>query len=99
MSNNILLWEVNVDTDGEAVKGDGGSKQLIIQADNFGGGVVTIQTSFDKIIWVTMIYNGVPAVFPSNISLYLNRIGQGAWIRATLTGSLGASNVSAVLCQ
>jgi hypothetical protein len=94
-----LLNNVSVDTDGIPQPGDGGSKQISIWGADYGGGSVTIQTSPDLITWITLKYGGNPAVFTSNISLKLDKIGQGFYIRATLTGSSGASGVNVDMAQ
>lgn len=94
-----LLNNVSVDTDGTPQPGDGGSKQISIWATNYGGGSVTIQTSPDLVTWITIKYMGSPAVFTSDISLKLDKIGQGMFIRATLTGSSGASGVNVDMAQ
>jgi len=95
-----LLDNVSVDTDGPGIDADGGSKTLSIWADNFGGGSVTIQGSPDGgNTWITLTYGGNPAIFTSNTIRLVNRLGQGMQIRATLTGSTGASNVNADIYQ
>jgi hypothetical protein len=96
----MLLQSVSVDTNGTGIPADGGSKTLSIWADNFGGGSVTIQGSPDGgTTWITLTYGGNPAVFTSNTVRLINRLGQGMQVRATLTGSSGASNVNADLYE
>lgn len=96
----MLLENISIDTDGVGIPADGGSKTLAIWADDFGGGSVTIQGSPNGgNTWVTLTYGGNPAIFTENTVRLVNRLGQGMQIRATLTGSTGASNVNADLYQ
>lgn len=96
----MLLNGVNIDTDGIPVDGDGGNKVFAVWANDFGGGTVTLEASPDGgTTWITLTYGGNPATFTGNTIRLIDRIGQGMKIRATLTGSTGASNVNADLFQ
>lgn len=91
----FLLEDVDVDTNGTGVYGDGGPKPIAIWATNFGGGTVTIQGSPDAgTTWVTLTVDAVDATFTANAIRYVVRIGRGMQIRATLTGSAGADSVN-----
>jgi len=91
-----LLDNVSVDTEGTPARGDGAGKGLAIWADDFGSGSVNIELSPDnKTTWILATIGGNPASFTSNAVRYIIKIGQGQWIRATLTGSTDASNVNA----
>jgi len=97
--NNVLLDKVNIDTNGTYIASNGSEKQLIAEADSFGGGTVNIETSIDGNISIPVTINGFPGTpisFTTNGSVKIF-IGQGAKIRATLTGSSGASNVRVIL--
>ena len=95
-----LLNNVSVDTVGVGPLGDGGNKVLAVWGAAFGGGSVTIEASPDGgTTWITLTYGGNPAVFTTNTIRLLDRIGQGMQIRASLSGSTGASNVNADLFQ
>jgi len=95
-----LLDNVSVDTDGTPVLGDGSGKGLAIWATTWGSGTVTIQVSPDnKVTWITATIGGNPASFTANAVRYIIKIGQGQWIRATLTGSSGAVGVNAETFQ
>jgi hypothetical protein len=95
-----LLDNVSVDTNGDGVRGDGAGKALVIWADNFGGGSVNIEFSPDAgTTWVIGTIGGNPASFTANTTKYIVKIGQSEQIRATLTGSTGASNVNAQISQ
>lgn len=100
MTTLKLLDNVSVDTDGTPDKGLGQGMGLTIWATSFGGGAVNIELSPDNgVTWVLATYGGNPASFTSNITKYIVKIGQGQLIRATLTGSSGASNVNAMIFQ
>lgn len=99
---NNLLDSVSVNTNGSPFPiQDKTIKNIYVSATSFGGGTVTIQWSLDPDaltpIWTTAkdIF-GTDMVFTANknvttLSLY------GAYYRAILTGSSGASNVCARL--
>lgn len=93
-----LLSNVSVDTDGQGFVTDGGSKNLFIFADNFGGGSVTIYASADGgDHWIPLEIGGVPAVFTDQVVKVIDYIAQGMLIKAELSGSSGASGVNAWL--
>lgn len=93
-----LLDNVSIDTDGEPYRGLGAGMAIDIWADDFGGGSVNLELSPDNgNTWIIGEYGGNPASFSTNIAKYIVKIGIGELIRATLTGSTGASNVNAML--
>jgi len=93
-----LLKNVSVDTDGDPVQGDGSKYELDIWATDFGGGSVNIEISPNNgTTWILATYGGNPASFTENKTLHIEKISQGEFIRATLTGSSGADNVNAVI--
>jgi hypothetical protein len=95
-----LLDNVSVDTVGDPIQGDGGSKQISVWATDYGGGEVAIEISPDNgTTWNTLIYNGSPAVFSSNIDIFLFKFAQAVLMRAVLSGSSGAINVNADIYQ
>ena len=95
-----LLDNVSVDTVGDPQQGEGGSKQISVWADDFGGGSVTIEISPDNgHTWNILIYLGNPAIFTSNIDFFLFKFAQGVLLRAVLAGSSGAVNVNADIYQ
>lgn len=93
-----LLDNVSVDVSGDPIEGLGAGMALDIWATSFGGGSVSIELSPDNgTTWITASYGGNPATFTENTAKYIVKIGLGELIRATLTGSTGASNVNAQL--
>jgi hypothetical protein len=96
-----LLQNVSVDTVGAGVLADGSNKTLAVWATtggSFGGGSVTINGSPDGgVTWITLTYNGSPAVFTSNIVLLADRLCTGMMFQAVLSGSSGASHVNAAI--
>lgn len=98
MSQVKLLDAVDVDTVGSGEPGAGGPYNLTVFADNFGGGTVSIEISDDNgSHWVPVTFLGVALLVTTDTSLLINKISQGQLIRASLSGSSGASNVSAIL--
>jgi len=94
------LNNVSVDTTGLAIQGDGGSKVISVWGADFGGGSVALEISPDGgTTWNIMIYKGSPAVFTNNVDLFLVKFPQSYLIRATLSGSTGASGVNADITQ
>ncbi len=95
--NNNLLNNVSVDTIGTpmAVQ-DKVPKNLFIYATDFGGGTVGLQWSLstdNDAVWTTAIDPlGNPIAVTSN-SMYTSLTLYGAFYRAGLAGSSGASNV------
>lgn len=90
----FLLENVSVDTDGTGVGADGGSKTVAVWATDFGSGTVTLQGSPDGgTTWITLTISGSSATFTANAIRMIDRLGQGMQVRATLSGSSGASGV------
>jgi len=95
-----LLEDVSVDTDGTGAKADGGNKTVAIWGTDFGGGTVTLEGSPDSgTTWITLTIGGASATFTANAIRMVDRLGQGMQVRATLTGSSGASGVYAKMYQ
>lgn len=94
-----LLDAVDVDTNGTGVIGDGAERLCHIYATSFGGGTVTLQVSTDGgVAWTTIKQaGGADAAFVADIVVVIALIPSTVLIRATLTGSVAASDVSAVL--
>lgn len=100
MTTQILLDAVDTNTDGAGFDTDGATKTLVVWGDDFGGGTVTVQGSPDKgTTWITLTITGSPVAFTANAIRFLERLGQGLQVRATLTGATSPSNVSAALCD
>ena len=97
----FLLEGVDVDTDGTGVKADGGSKTVAIFATDFGAGTVTLQGSPDGgVTWINLTVGGSAATFTANAIDFIDRLGQGMQIRATLTGADGSTdNVNVKIFQ
>ena len=93
----ILLQNISADTVGEALSGDGKSKQLLVSATDFGGGSVTLEVSLDKTNWAPLTKGGVPAVYTANATDYARVVGMATYIRATLSGSTNPSNLNVFL--
>jgi hypothetical protein len=89
-----LLNNVNVDTVGEplpifATK----PHTLAVQADDLGGGNITIEWSVDADSWDTLIdTSGNLAIYTQNV-LKVNLTFESIYLRATLSGSTNAQNV------
>jgi hypothetical protein len=95
-----LLEDISADANGTGVNADGGGKTVSIWATNFGGGTVTIQGSPDGgTTWITLTEGGVAVAFIANAVRYIDRLGIGMQIRATLVGSAGADSVNVKLFQ
>lgn len=94
-----LLDAVDVDTNGAGVSGDGARRLCHIYAVAFGGGTVTLQMSTNGgTTWTTLIQaDGTDAAFTAAVVIEIALISQSVLIRATLTGSGGASDVTAEL--
>lgn len=93
----VLLDEVDVDTVGDAVAVDGGEHTVVVWGANFGGGTVTIELSPDDgTTWITLQDWSLTNVdFTANEARMIGALGQGLKLRAVLSGSAGASDVSA----
>ena len=100
MSVLKLLDAVDVDTVGAGFNGDGGAKTLTVFADDYGGGTITLQISDDGgTHWVPVTYNGSDFSATADTSREIVKVSQGQLIRATLSGSTAASNVSVYLAS
>jgi len=95
MTQLLLLDGVSTDTAGEPFVVDGGSYTVVIEATSFGGGTVTLQGRYGKSgNWLVLTDNGVPAEYTAGILRVLRSFARGMEIRAILSGSTGASNVT-----
>lgn len=98
MATLFLLQNAIVDTVGAEIQGIGGGKVIQISSANFGGGAVTIEGRLDSSLeWTALTYGGNPAVFTSKQILKLDFWATAMSLRATLSGSSGASAVNVVL--
>lgn len=88
------------DPDGNPVTISGGERQVQIEAKDFGGGTITLQTQIDSRLetWQTVpIQDGGVAEFTQNTISWLKIPTGGTNIKAIFTGSSGASEVTVVL--
>jgi hypothetical protein len=93
-----LLDAVIIDTVGTAIEGIGGQRIIQVSSSNFGGGSVTIEGRLDSDLeWTTLTYGGNPAVFTTKQILKLDFWAATMQLRATLSGSTGATAVTVVL--
>ena len=91
----LLLDSVSDTTEGQAFKGTGATRQIIITADDFGGGSVKLETSVDRINYAPIQYNFDDAVFTENISFTCPVISSQAYIRAVYNQGEGSgSNIT-----
>ena len=95
---NNLLNSVSVDTVGEAEAAqDKIPKNLYIYAEDFGGGTVRVEWSLstdNDAVWTTVTDPLGNPVAVNNNTMYTSLTLYGAFYRAVLSGSTGASNVS-----
>ena len=95
MATIKLLDAVSTDTIGTGVAMDGSGRVLTVYGDNLGGGTISLDISDDNgVHWVPVTYNASPLLLTSFTSREIVRLAQGQLIRASLTGSTGASNVT-----
>jgi hypothetical protein len=94
-----LLDNVAVDTVGTAFRGDGGGKALSVIGNSLGGGSVTVEVSDEsKTYWAPVTFkDGIPFVVTVFAVYKLEKMPQGQYIRASLSGSSGANDVSVIL--
>lgn len=99
MAVKKLLDNVSVDTVGDATRGDGGAKALIIAGDSLGGGTITVEVSDEtQTYWAPATFkDAIPFAVADWGAYKLEKMPQGTYIRASLTGSSGANNVSVIL--
>lgn len=94
----VLLNNVSVDTVSDAYRGYGGPIYVEVYADSFGGGTIFFETSrVGTNKWVP-IYQPSISSPPSTLQVNYNdvisfELPVGFELRASLTGSSGASNV------
>lgn len=92
--SGILLDNVDADETSEEKTFGGGTKVIVVRADDFGGGEVNIQqrVSNDSLARFATI-----ATFTSNGQKILESVKSGIFTRAVLTGSTSPINVFAAL--
>jgi hypothetical protein len=96
----LLLDKVDVDTDGNAVTTVTQPKVLVVWATSYGSGTVSFQISPDSgATWITPSIGGTPCEYTADVVTNLPPIGQGMQVRAVLTGSSGANDVSAAIYE
>jgi hypothetical protein len=91
-----LLDDISTDTVGSAFKTDGGSKTFHCWG-TFGSGTVSLEASSDGTNWTVLSISGTAAEFTTAKVAFIERLGQGMHVRASLSGSSGASGVNAWL--
>lgn len=93
-----LLDAVDANTNGDGFPATGGSKTLAVWGDDFGSGTVTVEASPDGgTTWIGLTITGSPLALTAKGVRFIERLGQGMQVRATLTGATAPSNVSAML--
>lgn len=95
----FLLKSVDTDTVGEIFSQQGNDYTIVIEAENFGGGQVTLEYSISGTIWnaVEDFRGTVIAGITANSIYKVLASGQGLKLRASLALSEGASNVTVAL--
>jgi hypothetical protein len=90
----VLLNNVDVDTDSVVLTSQGGPLYLNVRGDDYGGGTVTVEVRSmnDPDARWNAVLN---ATFTADFSGPRGNVPPGVQLRATLTGSTGASNVFA----
>lgn len=98
MSKDFLLENISVDTVGTPIFGDGAEKSLTVWGTAFGGGAVTLDISDNGSDFVPVTENGGNIIsFTANTSRVILKIPSTQLVRASLTGSAGASGVNVVM--
>jgi hypothetical protein len=94
-----LLDKVSTDTVGDAFSGDGDWKSLVITADDLGGGTISVELSdTSKTYWAPAMYkDDIPFEVTDIGAFKLEKMPSGIYIRASLSGSTGANDVSVEL--
>lgn len=92
-----LLHKVNANGVGPAVSTRGQSGIISIWANSFGGGAVGLELSPDGgVTWIAIEQNGFEFLATKNTVFQLDRVGQGALLRAVLKNATNPVNVNAV---
>lgn len=96
-----LLCNVNANITGDNFFTDGSQEVLAVYATSFGGGTVTVESSPDGIIWITLkkIPGNTPATFTENEMTVCYEVPMSYYIRARLTGATNPLNVNCDLGQ
>jgi hypothetical protein len=94
-----LLDKVSTDTVGGIFPGDGKDKVLNITATSLGGGTISVELSDTTgTLWAPAMYKDDVPFEVTTIGAYkLEKMPAGIYIRASLSGSTGANNVSVEL--
>lgn len=88
----ILLNQVNVNTNGDAVTFDGGFGIAVVRADDFGGGTVSIEAR--SVNDTGNRWEVLPSgAFTTDDTKKIEGLVLGLEIRATLTSATSPSNV------
>lgn len=98
MAGTTLLDAIDADADGIAICDCKKNLVAYAYATTWGGGTVTFQTSPDGgTTWFSCVnrFDGSAAAFAANGTLELQAIGEGALIRAILSGATNPVDVTA----
>lgn len=94
MSTLTLLDKVNGDIVGDWFPWNGGAADIFVTAGDFGGGIVTLQRSNDKVIAVPVKFtDALEFEATENSSFSANGWSGGTFIRATLAGATSPVDV------
>ena len=93
-----LLYQVNKDSVGNPIPLQNQTAHtLAVQATNFGAGAVTIEWSLDNTEWSPLLGADGKAVTFTQNGLVSGLLLNGIYLRASLSGSTGAQNVTVTL--
>lgn len=96
----VLLDAINVDAVGNFENGDGSERIILITADDFGGGTVTLELAETKVGSTPVTasdLSGAPQDVTDNRAFSIGPVPNGMKIRARLAGSSGADNLRVVM--
>lgn len=98
MSNKILFNQIVADDTSDNFESKGGVAEIIVRADDYGGGTITIQIASrnDPDERFDPLTNGV---FTANASVKLDYLPVGILIRAVLADSSSAEAVFVEILQ
>lgn len=93
-----LLYQVNTDTVGNAVAIQNQRlHNLAVQGANFGSGTVAIEWSLDGTTWSPLLGTDGKAITFTQNGLIGSLSINGVYLRASLSGSTGAQNITVTL--
>lgn len=93
-----LLYQVNADTTGKAVPIQNQRlHNIAVQGANFGSGTVAIEWSLDGTTWSPLLGTDGKAITFTQNGLVGSLSINGIYLRASLSGSTGAQNVTVTL--